>query len=590
MGKDRKKGLKWRILSSITLIMAICTGVTSLVGYMHFHKRALNQKIADEVTKLAQVSRQLQYLAGEISNFAITVVADETLQKAFEDLEQPGTFQKLKSRETINRRLAFYHGIHSYSGGIFVVTEDGETYSSTSISASEDYMNQKLKTPELLAYIGHPDWIFSSPYYGIDTWDGWQVVCFRHHIMDKYHFGNSLGSIYFEINFDYFLDPLRSYAADYDGIWLTGNDSGILFEKEPDSALPDVFEKAGKSSRVAAGYLLRESIPETGWNLCVLIPNSAIYKETRAILIFFLICFISSIVLMLLIMTRRMEKIIRPVTALSLQMEETDYEKLTSLPVVKTGDEIEILYESYNDMVREIQLGIDERIRYEEQKQNMEFDIMLSQINPHYLYNVLNTVVYLSAAGRNKDVVRVTNSLIFSLQETLRLGEEGIETSVQKELELTEHYLEIQKYRYPDRFSVKIDCDEALYPFAVPRVMIQPLVENALIHGILPADRPGEISITVRKHFLSGNGSPEILEIVILDNGGGISDEKIRMFENGGTFADKDGGRKHIGISNIRDRIRYLYKENCDMVISRRNSGGTCVRITVPVHMPPSQL
>lgn len=143
---------------------------------------------------------------------------------------------------------------------------------------------------------------------------------------------------------------------------------------------------------------------------------------------------------------------VRPVTELSKQMERTEYGKQQPIHIVHTGDEIEILYQCFQDMMTELYKGEQERIAYEKQKRDMEYDITLSQINPHYLYNVLNTVVYLSAAGKNQDVVKIVHSLIYTLHETLKVGDGNVETTIEKELELTKCYLDIQRYRYPDFF------------------------------------------------------------------------------------------------------------------------------------------
>ena len=114
----------------------------------------------------------------------------------------------------------------------------------------------------------------------------------------------------------------------------------------------------------------------------------------------FVLSFLLCVGLVLLVVSRILENMVRPVTELSKQMERTEYGKQRPIHIVHTGDEIEILYQCFQDMMTELYKGEQERIAYEKQKRDMEYDITLSQINPHYLYNVLNTVVYLSAAGK----------------------------------------------------------------------------------------------------------------------------------------------------------------------------------------------
>lgn len=271
-----------------------------------------------------------------------------------------------------------------------------------------------------------------------------------------------------------------------------------------------------------------------------------------------------------------MEGIIQPIIQLSRKMENTHYDKLQIQEMVQTGDEIQILYECYNDMVGEIQRGMEQRMEYEKQKKEMEFDILLSQINPHYLYNVLNTVVYLSAMGKNREVVEIANALIYSLQETLRLGDKNIETTIKTELELTRCYLKIQEYRYPETFKVTIECPETMMDYSVPKTIIQPLVENAILHGILPEEENGSIQISIRQE-------EETLVIAVQDDGVGITDEHLTLFEQGHPITYGRNDRKHIGISNVRDRIRYLYGEPYGMWIERLPERGTRVTLRLPV-------
>ena len=226
-------------------------------------------------------------------------------------------------------------------------------------------------------------------------------------------------------------------------------------------------------------------------------------------------------------------------------------------------------------MMTELYKGEQERIAYEKQKRDMEYDITLSQINPHYLYNVLNTVVYLSAAGKNQDVVKIVHSLIYTLHETLKVGDGNVETTIEKELELTKCYLDIQRYRYPDVFQVEVKCEEGLKDCLVPKTMIQPLVENAILHGILPTEASGKIWIIIQKQG-------EKLCVMVKDEGIGVSKEQLKRFKQGESMAENKT-RKHIGVENVCDRIHYLYGEGFGMEIQSTQGKGTTVILTLPV-------
>ena len=206
----------------------------------------------------------------------------------------------------------------------------------------------------------------------------------------------------------------------------------------------------------------------------------------------------------------------------------------------------------------------------------MEYDITLSQINPHYIYNVLNTVVYLAAAGKNKDVVKIVHSLIYTLHDTLNIGDGSVETVIEKELELTRCYLDIQRYRYPSMFEAEIECEPELEKCLIPKTVIQPLVENAILHGILPTEQKG----TVRVEIIQKNGK---LQIQVRDNGVGIPGERVEQFYRGEEMASENKARRHIGVSNVRDRIHYLYGQGYGMEMESREGTGTCITLVLPL-------
>jgi len=309
-----------------------------------------------------------------------------------------------------------------------------------------------------------------------------------------------------------------------------------------------------------------------------LVTNEQLQESSRYVYQFFLFTFLFSILAIIITTSQLMEGITKPITHLSRQMQKTDYRELNPLEIVQTGDEIQILYECFNEMMEEIKQGIESRIEYEKQKKEMEFDIMLSQINPHFLYNVLNTVVYLANAGKNKEVTNIIKSMIYTMQETLNMGDRTLETTIENELDLTKAYLEIQKYRYPDRYDIHIKIDPELKEYKVPKTIIQPLVENAILHGILPMDKTGTIKIEVYQQESN-------LLIDVTDDGIGIADDRLEMFNKRAAivYPTNGKGRKHIGISNIRDRIEYLYGDSCGMTIKQISTGGTSIHIKLPL-------
>lgn len=581
-GKIRKKHLKRRILFNISMILVFSMVISTIVSYFYFEKVVREQKISDEKTKLQQVANQINFMTEDIHNFGKSIIVDDTIQGIMEDEHFDTEYQRIRGKDIITKQLVFYNSLRTYIGCSYIELPNGQRFTSNSSNSMEEgYLNQKFTSGEIREYNQHKDWIYSDPYYSRDPGSVQLVFCTKTQMLDKYRFGEQQGILYMEIYMDHFLKQIQAYEKDYENVCLQGNGKEILYEKNPQEQINRFIENNEENPgngvyKVDGGYLLCEDIEAAGWKLFTLITDRYLWERSSFVLEFFLLSLVISLGMILLTTSRLLENIIRPVERLSKQMEHMDYKNLHAEEIVRTGDEIQTLYECYGKMLEEIQRSIEESMEHEKQKKDMEFDIMLSQINPHYLYNVLNTVVYLATAEKNENIIKIVNSLIYTLQETLKIGDHNIDTTIQKELELTECYLNIQEYRYPDRFQVQIRCDDKLKSCVVPKTIIQPIVENAIFHGILPDEQKGIIDICITRW-------KDVLCIEITDDGIGIAEERLELFERGEAIIYESNGRKHIGISNVRDRIRYLYGEPYGMWISRIEPQGTRVTLHLPV-------
>lgn len=573
--RGKKKQLKWRILGSIALILAVSMTISSLAGYWYFERIVREQKISDERSRLIQVSGQLTFLAEDIRQFARSILIDAELQELLEEDVAGSAYRKQRRNNKVSARLIFYGSLRGYIKDMIIRTEDGACYGSSHNTADTAYINEKLARREIAGSAGQEGGSFSEPYGE----GGGQLICFQMQMFDKYRFGQRKGTLYIEFDPGYFLEPIRTYAGAENYVCLLGAGGNILYGQDPDGKLSLCIEElAGQREeirRTKNGYLVCDTIEGTGFRLGTLVTDRYLWERSSFVLVFFLCSFLFSVGLILVFISRRVERMIWPVTKLSAQMETVKYGSMEQIETVHTGDEIETLYNSFGHMLAQLKKGEEERIRYDRQKHKMQYEITMSQIHPHYLYNVLNTVVYLAAAEKHRDVAAIVRALIHTLHNTLEIGGERVETTVKQELALTQSYLEIQKYRYPDMVTAKICCDEAVLACRMPKIVIQPLVENAILHGILPLERAGTVRVDVCK-------KNETLSVSVEDDGAGIGEECLKRFWNGEEISSGKGSRRHIGIQNVRDRIWFLYGTEYGMEIERRKEGGTRVSLRLP--------
>lgn len=575
----KKRRLKARILKKIFLILAVSMIVSALIGFAYFESVVRNQTISDEQIKLQQVSNQIAFMTEDIEKFAQSILVDRELQKLLEKEEYESEFERQNTYDAIAKRLAFYNDLRTYIENSVIEMENGMCYGTSYVQMDTDYIEQWLKKDEIARY-QQSSFVYSDPYAGADP-QGKNLICYKIRMWDKRRFGFPEATLYLELNLEYFLEQVRRYGASYDNVCLLGNEQTVLYDQDSGEMIGRFLAEGGQLPkegvcRIEEGYLLCDFVEEAGWRLCTLVTHQYLWQRSQFVLVFFLLSFLISTGMICFFIARTMEGIIRPLEKLSRQMEKIEYGKFEMMEMVHTGDEIETLYEKFSRMLDEIKKGAQERDRYERQKKEMEFDILLSQINPHYLYNVLNTVVYMAAAKKEGEIVTIVRSLIGTLQETLQVGENNVETTVEKELAFTKNYLTIQQYRYPGLYAVTVSCREELRQCLIPKTTIQPLVENAIVHGILPQESFGEIAVRIFEE-------EEKLKITVEDNGVGIDEECRERFERGENVEPKKGRRKRIGISNVRDRIIYLYGEPYGMSIARGKEKGTIAALCLPL-------
>jgi hypothetical protein len=209
-------------------------------------------------------------------------------------------------------------------------------------------------------------------------------------------------------------------------------------------------------------------------------------------------------------------------------------------------------------------LIIDNFFKYKEllEKREAQYRALQSQIQPHFLYNVLNGLVGLNRMGDAKAL----ESAIFSLKDMLRyILDKGNWTTVREELRFLERYCELQRMRFPDRLSVSIRCAQEVESFRIPKLILQPVVENAVIHGIEPLGRPATLSIEAG---LGGREDGPFTSICIADDGAGFNPEATDV-------------EQRIGLSNVRERLLMAYP-NARLSIASSPGSGTRIRIEIP--------
>lgn len=264
--------------------------------------------------------------------------------------------------------------------------------------------------------------------------------------------------------------------------------------------------------------------------------------------------------------------ITRPFKELSQVTDEIAKGNLSVRANVNTGVEATALSNSMNTMIDKINELLEQVTTEQIRLRKAEFELLQAQINPHFLYNTLDAIIWLAEAGEQKRVVGMVRNLSDFFRTSLNQGKDI--NSIKEEMLHVKSYLEIQHVRYQDILSYDIEVPEALYIYSIPKITIQPLVENALYHGIKNKRGMGHISIR-------GEAGEKDFTITVTDDGIGIDETRLRQVKSG--IQNKVlTGKDFYGLYNVCERIRLNFGEEYGIFIESVYGEGTSVRVILP--------
>ena len=369
--------------------------------------------------------------------------------------------------------------------------------------------------------------------------------------------GENLGVIVFDIKYEILEKYLNSitFGKQGDSI-ITDNNNNIIYYKDV-KCFSDkkCLEKFSPNSKSKDTYLYEINIENTNWTLKSLANTNDLItlkkNFSHIVIIIFLISLTFSSIITFLVIT----KLLKPLIKLENHMQSFENNLQEFHLTEKTGYEVQNLVKHFNIMTK--------KIKY---LREYEIKALHSQINPHFLYNTLDTIIWMAEFEDNEKVISITKSLANYFRLSLSNGHEKI--PLKDEIMHTKEYLFIQKQRYEDKLSYFFNIeDESLLSIEVPKIIIQPIVENSIYHGIKNLSGNGIITIDVYKENNTVN-------ISVKDNGIGF--EKAKQFKK-----SKTGG---IGIKNVNKRIKFYYGKNYGIFINKNSKNeGSEVIIKIPL-------
>ena len=300
-------------------------------------------------------------------------------------------------------------------------------------------------------------------------------------------------------------------------------------------------------------------------------------REVASSLVSNLRLLVVMLVIMIIIifyLSRRLSRrITKPITELCEMTEKFAGGDFTVSYHTDSNDEMETLAESFNSMVKEIEVLVEDIHREQENAKDAELRLLQEQINPHFLYNTLDAIVWMTESGENKKAIQIIQELSSFFRITLSKGQREI--TIKNEKEHVRSYLEIQRYRYQDILDYEIEFDEDILEYHIQKLTLQPIVENALYHGIKNKRGRGMIRVT-------GKAAGDDIVFTVEDNGRGMNEEELARLERLISGEESTDDQSGFGMANVEKRLEMLYGNKYGMTVKSDFGEGTVVTVRIP--------
>lgn len=346
------------------------------------------------------------------------------------------------------------------------------------------------------------------------------------------------------------------------------NSSDLATNKKP-MWLEEIAEnKSGKIKKDIDGkkmIICYETIESTGWISAVVIPVDSILIELATMRYFILFLGIILIIFASICANFISKSITKPIDKLLVAIKKMGEGKFSTKVEVNRNDEIGNLIKKFNEMDDKISTLIEENYISSIREKEAIIMSLNIQLNPHFLYNTLNIINWIAIENNEKEISKMIISLSSMLRYTAHNNEEI--SDFKKDLEWLKKYIYIMQNRFEDKFNVFYEIDEDVEFYKVPKLFLQPFVENSIIHGFSMIDSGGSLKITGR---LEG----EMVYFSVEDNGRGMDNKRIKEVMETNT--------DNIGIRNVNNRIKLIYGDKYGVTIQSEINRGTRITINLP--------
>ena len=578
-----------RILFTYTFLVILPLIIIVLITNNQITKLSREEFQKYSFETVQQISYSIGNYLEQMETLSYSAVIDEEVQEFLKTPMDGSELLKIHNLEalkaSLNKRLFYIYPNNMFS--MVIIGYNKELYYSRDYGLIQDYdwlnnpyINSLMASSEPLIYVSSHtrEYVFDD-----------HVVFSIIRKINDIQTNRSLGYLYFDIRYESFDTLINNVSVSEDSELLIVDGSKVIYSKNDEGIFQEIetplFQTINEGSEGGGFITLKgnehfytyTTIDNTDWKIISLHSMKA-YNE-KAISITRFIIIISSMILVLSIIIGFFisDAITKPLKELSNVMGHIENENFDIRVKTKGEDEVAVLGKVFNQMVERIRDLVQNVYKAQLAEKDAAIYALQSQINPHFLYNTLQSIADIADY---EDVHEITD-MCGSLSSMFRYSIENERRFVRlyDEVQHIDNYISLQSIRYGDQIKFDIRIPETYLNIRVPRFILQPIVENAIIHGISPKGFKGRVMIHADK-------SQESLRITVEDDGVGMDDNKLAgLIQSIDEAANNPTllSANHLALKNVNNRMNLYYGPNHSLLIQSEANVGTKVTISIPI-------
>jgi len=550
-----------------SVIALIAIALIALILFYTFSNILIEQSLHSAKTSTENSGKYINAYIDKIYDISSLMVNDD---KLMDYIANDNEYQKDKILDDINNIIENDEFIKS----IIIVTHDGR------IISNEDSLTMEMSN-DMMDKSWYKNATSAMPYLSAtrmneftmdkDTW----VISISTEIVDENN--NNLGVMLIDIDYRFVEEHLLKmesnedvevFIFDCEDCLVYHEDTSYFLDGEKQECLVHSMMDNAEFNKDTNTATYKYTIEKANWVLTSVTTLTQLDTMRRNLIRDILFVSLGLILLVVLASNLLARRITLPIKKLELAMEKDESEEVEIEKGIAYCDEVKSLTHHYNNMIQRVNELQEENIKKERKVRESEIAALTSQINPHFLYNTLDTILWMAEYKDTEGVV----DMIKALGQFFRLSLSGgaSHVTIKDEIQHVKEYLYIQKKRYGDMLTYSFDLDESIMDIEVPKIILQPIVENAIYHGIKELDNPGHINI---KSVIDEG----FIKFIISDNYVGFDVNKL----NEQSDRLKLSG---VGIKNVDERLKLHFCEKCGVKIDSEVGVGTTV--VLQINMP----